>query len=785
MKIKAIDILAFGKHKNLHLDFADGFTLFYGANECGKTTLMEFIKMMFYGNVGKSSEIEKNPRKKYRPWNSDIMAGSITFSGKGKNYRLEREFKASNSADKITLIDLDTNEIVALSGKGDIGENFFTLTSGAFERSIFISEPTFTQKNDAADGEINSKLSVLALSNEDDASFEAVLSILKTSKEELLSKSGKIGKLDKAVARLNELENRIKAALEKEKTAEKIKDQIAQKEEELNIAAKESARLFELLKNADKIKKRHFLERYIEAENARLSLKKTLTLSSGEMINEQFFSAADAMQDKISDISSKLSAVEAETQRLEKEISELSVQDTDISDVTAENLRQQLDQTDRSIVELKNKTDSLKNIVENPKTIGKIRLLPIILGTILTLFGSFSIPLIPYHVLSASAAVFGILLLLFGILFKKKLQLQDPCRTKELMEASEELSRLLDSKNSILETISSAEKRQEDALLRRTANEALLKDKSQRLSDLRSQARQLSATLSDLQAEFILFVNKLAPCSNPDEAPDILKIAKTKLTEYEGILQSLSVISANANCNSLEEATEKLAGYPSDDDINLNGEDLENIKEQFKAASDHSGKIRSELAALKTQLIAETDGFESVEVLYRQKRELEKQISDYKAYCDSADLAILALNEAFGELRKNYSGTLDARTAEIFAALTDSKYDKVAVSKNFTITYATEEAFGTKEAGTLSAGTADQLFLALRLAVAELMTETGESLPVFMDDPLANFDDRRAFSALSFLKEYAKNKQVVMFTCHSAFADMARELKINIKDFTE
>ncbi|MEE0928753.1 MAG: AAA family ATPase, partial [Acutalibacteraceae bacterium] len=80
MKIKSIDIAGFGKFKNYHLDFPDNMTLILGENENGKSTIMAFLRMMFYGNTGKASGIDKNPRKKYRPWNGDIMAGSVTFS---------------------------------------------------------------------------------------------------------------------------------------------------------------------------------------------------------------------------------------------------------------------------------------------------------------------------------------------------------------------------------------------------------------------------------------------------------------------------------------------------------------------------------------------------------------------------------------------------------------------------------------------------------------------------------------------------------------------------------
>ncbi len=50
MKVKDIQIDGFGVWSNLSVDsLPDTMTLFYGPNEAGKTTLMQFLRAMFYG----------------------------------------------------------------------------------------------------------------------------------------------------------------------------------------------------------------------------------------------------------------------------------------------------------------------------------------------------------------------------------------------------------------------------------------------------------------------------------------------------------------------------------------------------------------------------------------------------------------------------------------------------------------------------------------------------------------------------------------------------------------
>ena len=157
MKILKLHIAAFGGLKDKTLELSDGFHVIYGENENGKTTVMNFIKMMFYGNARGSAQIAKNPRKKYTPWDGSPMAGSIEFEHEGRTYRLEREFKSSNSTDKVLLTDLNfgTRETVS----PDIGERFFGLSSAAFERSVFIAESGGMEGDTGAEGEINAKLS--------------------------------------------------------------------------------------------------------------------------------------------------------------------------------------------------------------------------------------------------------------------------------------------------------------------------------------------------------------------------------------------------------------------------------------------------------------------------------------------------------------------------------------------------------------------------------------------------------------------------------------------------
>ncbi len=72
----------------------------------------------------------------------------------------------------------------------------------------------------------------------------------------------------------------------------------------------------------------------------------------------------------------------------------------------------------------------------------------------------------------------------------------------------------------------------------------------------------------------------------------------------------------------------------------------------------------------------------------------------------------------------------------------------------------------------LSRGTAEQLYLALRLGLAASFARRAAALPLIMDDVLVNFDPRRAGQAARVLAAFARGHagqdqgQVLVFTCH-------------------
>lgn len=61
--------------------------------------------MVLYGNFSGTRKVNiiENPRKKYLPWNGKPMKGYLIISKGGRDYRIERRFKASDATDSKSI----------------------------------------------------------------------------------------------------------------------------------------------------------------------------------------------------------------------------------------------------------------------------------------------------------------------------------------------------------------------------------------------------------------------------------------------------------------------------------------------------------------------------------------------------------------------------------------------------------------------------------------------------------------------------------------------------------
>ena len=142
MIIKKIHIAGFGKHVDYDMQFDDGFNIYTFDNEWGKSTILEFIRAMFYGlrKASKSNSISDYDR--YKPWDGKEFGGTIEYEIKGKEaFKVYRNFETK----EVKVWDRDNIEITdrfPISKEG--GVNFATahlgLTADMFDKVIYVKQ---------------------------------------------------------------------------------------------------------------------------------------------------------------------------------------------------------------------------------------------------------------------------------------------------------------------------------------------------------------------------------------------------------------------------------------------------------------------------------------------------------------------------------------------------------------------------------------------------------------------------------------------------------------------
>ncbi len=187
-------------------------------------------------------------------------------------------------------------------------------------------------------------------------------------------------------------------------------------------------------------------------------------------------------------------------------------------------------------------------------------------------------------------------------------------------------------------------------------------------------------------------------------------------------------------------------------------------------AGDQAGLVQARRAiALCQDQLSRAKGEESalggLEALEEQIAQLEHRIAQEEAQLAALNLALDALAAANAQLRSRFSPALNDKAGELLARLTGGRYTALSFTREFDALAQT--AAGPKDARLLSRGTADQTYLALRLAICLLALPEGETAPLVLDDALVSFDDARLSLALKVLGELARERQVLLFTCQS------------------
>lgn len=144
-----------------------------------------------------------------------------------------------------------------------------------------------------------------------------------------------------------------------------------------------------------------------------------------------------------------------------------------------------------------------------------------------------------------------------------------------------------------------------------------------------------------------------------------------------------------------------------------------------------------------------------------------RMIGVMEAELDACAYAMALIEEIARDKHARVAPLLASRASEYITRITHGAYSDVRVDTDLRVSLAVPHApdAHVQPEKSLSKGTVDQIYLALRLALVDALSATGEPAPMLLDDPFANYDDGRLRVTLELMQEVGARNQVLLFTC--------------------
>ncbi|WP_162300656.1 ATP-binding protein [Anaerosacchariphilus polymeriproducens] len=806
MKIKKIEIENFGRFHKYSIDFIEGMNLIYGDNEDGKTTLMAFIKMMFYSEQKRSRDISNNPRKKYLPWNGRSMGGAIEFENNGVDYRIEKEMGPTPAKDKTKVMNLSTGE-VTLPNKEELGKVFLGTDLAGFERSIFIGQIGAFDAD--KEDEIGQKLSNMFSTGEENISQRQVLERLSKAKEEIQSIRGNKGILVEAKDSLEKIkETKIKIK-ELEDSQMEYLEEFKLKKEELEEKKAQKRILEKKIKASELFHIQQKLKSLIQKVEEEQSIKKKLM--EGGIPKDQlesFLKECKVLQNKIKSQETAIKCFQDNSDLSQKSFVEITEEEY----VTFKKLREQLENFERGCAYFENslipaildynatkkhlREESLKKLKTKNQ---RLVLIGLSGSAALAIFG------VLYHPAVILAGIVSALITVFFYLRHSKkydeMGINNPILNRMEKSVDGQIQYLNkefcfsynlkmnenDFLDNLYQQIQEKKEKIKSIINLKHCNvseefETLyfdnlsIKDKKKTLFSMREEY-QLDCT------KYLDKVSLYKEVKSIEMADNLLKELENNVIElrerHQAILHMANgidrkSIDLESMINEIQIIDKQLT------QLNISfEEELENTSEMKRKINLKGGEITNleeYLTRLREKIRIPEKNLGQIEV---EQKFLESKVEEIQLYYDSLVKAENVMQESAEEIRKSFGPELNQKTGEIFSQITGGKYKQVLVAKDYSLLAQPAEDTHYREASYLSNGTIDQAYLALRLAITQLIIRENEKLPLFLDDIFMQYDDKRVQEGFAFFKDNIEKEkmqsQIMMLTCHKHIVEIAKE----------
>jgi len=702
---------SFGKLNHATLSLHPGLNVIYAPNESGKSTWCHFIRVMLYGlpRRERGALADKN---RFAPWSGVPMAGVMELESRRGNWTVTRS-TASPTSPMGEFSCTYSGTAVPVEGitAQDLGESLLGVGREVFARSAFIGQGAIAFGQDA---ELERRISALMTSGEEEVSFsESYERLKKQLNRRRHNKTGRLPLLEQEIRSLRSTLDTMQELLDKETAAREQLQQYSRQAEELQLR----------LTQWEALEKQAAVRRFRAAQADALAAQQR----------------ADALAEAQLPLESELQRLIGMAQTLDQTLS------------ATEAAGEEALQTQDAAAEAQELWHSHPlypaddgQLAEQKSALARrIKPFPFLFAALALLLGGTGGAGLWFwqgDPLLAAAAGGGLflLLLLAAILIRRR----------ENGKARSALTELEESCQSYLFLRQEAQVKKAEAERSAAVAHSLHRSCRQTLAELVQHTRPFAPQVSNL--------------TNIRAALDQAILRRRMLDRAREEAQQ-----AQLQCRLLRDHLPQEPLPDADEPLPRPTTSAEQLRHALPRVMAGAQAAQSELDRLSGQLSAmgERDALESR--LSRKEAEHRQLQSEY----DAILLAMDALQAADSVVQSRFSPLLSRHAAEIFSALTEGAYDKVLFSRDFSLAAQGSEDIAPHSIQLLSQGAADQLYLAMRLAICRTVLPQEPSVPLILDDALANFDERRMAAALDWLADEGEHRQILLFTCQRRESD--------------
>jgi uncharacterized protein YhaN len=208
------------------------------------------------------------------------------------------------------------------------------------------------------------------------------------------------------------------------------------------------------------------------------------------------------------------------------------------------------------------------------------------------------------------------------------------------------------------------------------------------------------------------------------------------------------------------------------------GPELEELEKEIQRLEQERSALDQTIGTEKAELNRMDGSAAAASHAEEAERLLAGLESDVETYA-RLKIASFILARTVEQYREKHQGPMISRASEIFSQITRGAFSRLRAEYdekgNPVLVGIRPISEAQVTVAGMSDGTADQLYLALRLASLEQYLEHNPPLPFVVDDILLRFDDERSLATLKVLGELSQKTQVIFFTHHRHLVDLVEE----------